>query len=284
MQPKAVVITGATGRMGRPLSLRLAGMCSTLFVHARDADGLDVLCRDLERLNPDIRVVPLQADFADLRAVRQAAERVHDCANEVDLLVNKVERRPCRRHVTTADGFEVTFQVNHVSPALWTLSLLDLLRAGDRSRVVTLVPTDYRRTELDWDDLNSSRDYRPSVAYRRSKLALAVFTHGLARRLAGTGCEVLTVDAQHRSTHDDRLRPSPNHQTTAAGCDVVLHACLSERRLNGVHLRGYALDRLPAPVGNPIAERRLWRTSSAVLQRNRTRPPAVSVHSEPHGG
>jgi NAD(P)-dependent dehydrogenase (short-subunit alcohol dehydrogenase family) len=50
------------------------------------------------------------------------------------------------------------------------------------------------RTGLDFDDLESTRRYRPFAVYSRTKLMNILFTRELARRLDGTG---VTANAVH---------------------------------------------------------------------------------------
>jgi len=64
--------------------------------------------------------------------------------------------------------------------------LLDKLTATSPSRVVNTVGVGYDRTNIDFDDFNIEKsDGRRGEAYNRSKLAVALFTTELAKRLEG---------------------------------------------------------------------------------------------------
>jgi NAD(P)-dependent dehydrogenase (short-subunit alcohol dehydrogenase family) len=90
----------------------------------------------------------------------------------------------------------MTFQVNHLAPFLLTNLLLDrLTEAPDGARVVNTASMDYRKGNLDLDDLDSARGrYRWRSVYSTSKLATVIFTRELARRVEGTG---VTASAFH---------------------------------------------------------------------------------------
>jgi NAD(P)-dependent dehydrogenase (short-subunit alcohol dehydrogenase family) len=95
----------------------------------------------------------------------------------------------------TDDGYEMTFQVNHLGPFLLTNLLRDQLVAGEDARVVNLASAAHKSAGkgLDFDDLQSTR-YRSYRVYARSKLANILFTRELARRWDDTG---VTANAVH---------------------------------------------------------------------------------------
>ena len=73
--------------------------------------------------------------------------------------------------------------------------LLPLLLDTPGSRVVTLSSGLHKMGRLDFDDLQSERKYTPYGAYNASKLANAVFTLELNRRLTAANAGVLSVGA-----------------------------------------------------------------------------------------
>jgi NAD(P)-dependent dehydrogenase (short-subunit alcohol dehydrogenase family) len=89
------------------------------------------------------------------------------------------------RHVTE-DGLERTFALNHVAYFLLTHGLRERLLASAPSRVINTASNAHRRARLDFDDLQSARDYRGLMVYSRSKLCNILYTRELARRSAGT--------------------------------------------------------------------------------------------------
>jgi NAD(P)-dependent dehydrogenase (short-subunit alcohol dehydrogenase family) len=96
----------------------------------------------------------------------------------------------------TVDGYEMTFQVNHLGHFLLTQLLRDQLAAGAPARVVNVASDAHKsaRHGLDFDDLQSTRRYRSFSVYGKSKLANILFTRELARRWDDTG---VTTNAVH---------------------------------------------------------------------------------------
>ncbi len=70
---------------------------------------------------------------------------------------------------------------------LLTHGLRERLLAAAPSRVINTASAAHRRATLDFDDLQSSRNYRGFMVYSRSKLCNILYTRELARRSAGTG-------------------------------------------------------------------------------------------------
>jgi NAD(P)-dependent dehydrogenase (short-subunit alcohol dehydrogenase family) len=83
----------------------------------------------------------------------------------------------------SAEGYDLTFAVNHLAPFLLTNLLLGRLRASTPARVVVVASAAHRRATLDFDDLMNRRVHGLWPAYARSKLANILFTRALARRL-----------------------------------------------------------------------------------------------------
>ena len=69
--------------------------------------------------------------------------------------------------------------------------LLDKLKSSAPSRIINVSSIAYQRGQINFDDLNSSRDYSPGDAYSQSKLANVLFTRELARKLEGESLMIL---------------------------------------------------------------------------------------------
>ena len=130
----------------------------------------------------------LPVDFASLASVRALAETVGQRCERLDVLVNNAGLigGPARR--LTADGFEETFAVNHLATFVLTERLRDRLLAAGSARVVTVSSHAHHGVaQIEFDNLQGERRYKPFPIYSQSKLANVLFTYELARRMAGTG-------------------------------------------------------------------------------------------------
>jgi NAD(P)-dependent dehydrogenase (short-subunit alcohol dehydrogenase family) len=182
---RTAIVTGASGGIGlwTALGLAKAGAKVVLVVRseARGAEAKAFIQR-MRGHEPDI----VLADFADLNAVRQAADTIAGRYPRVDILVNNAGLFSQRRELTK-DGYEMTFAVNHLAPFLFTNSLLPVLeRSGTQqrhARIVTVASAAANRASVAMDDLMATRRYSMFGAYSQSKLCNVLFTKELARRL-----------------------------------------------------------------------------------------------------
>ena len=68
---------------------------------------------------------------------------------------------------------------------LLTNLLLDRLKVSAPSRIVNVTSVSHKDGVINFDDLNSAKNYDPKKAYNQSKLANILFTMELAKRLQG---------------------------------------------------------------------------------------------------
>jgi NAD(P)-dependent dehydrogenase (short-subunit alcohol dehydrogenase family) len=193
MQGRVVVITGATSGIGQVAAERLAGLGARLVVVARDrARGETTLAR-LRAQAPGHAHRVHYADLSRMAETRRVAAEIAAAEPRIDVLINNAGALFGARQVTE-DGLERTFATNHMAYFLLTRGLHERLLAGAPARVINTASDAHRRATLDFDDLQSARDYAGLKAYRRSKLCNILYTRELARRSAGTG---VTANSLH---------------------------------------------------------------------------------------
>jgi NAD(P)-dependent dehydrogenase (short-subunit alcohol dehydrogenase family) len=198
MQGRTVVITGANSGVGKATAAALARAGADTVITARHEGRGGQAVADIRRDSGSDRVDLVVFDLADLASVRKGAEQILDRCERIDVLVNNAGLVLSER-TETVDGFEATFGINHLGPFLLTRLLTERLVASAPTRVVNVASTAHQgaRRGLDFDDLQSTRNYRGMQAYSRSKLANILFTNELARQLSGTG---VTANSLHPGT------------------------------------------------------------------------------------
>jgi retinol dehydrogenase 14 len=192
MAGKTVLITGASGGIGRATAVGLATMGAHLAITGRDR-GRTAGAADEIRAAGGGQVDVFVADLSAQSEVRRLAGEVLQHLPSIDVLVNNVGGYWNTRHVT-ADGLERTFALNHLAPFLLTNLLLDRLQQSVPARVVTVSSNAHAQGRIDFDDLQGERSYSGARAYSQSKLANVLFTYELARRLPATS---VTANALH---------------------------------------------------------------------------------------
>jgi len=181
LKGRTVVVTGASSGIGAAAARRFAELGATVAVVGRSPDRTAAVAEA-------VGGQPHLADFGRLDDVRRLAKELLDRYPRIDVLANNAGGVFARR-TTSADGHELTFQVNHLAPFLLTSLLLDrLAEAPEGARVVNTTSMGYRFGRLDLDDLNGThRRYSSQGSYGTAKLATVIFTRELARRMRDTG-------------------------------------------------------------------------------------------------
>lgn len=202
IQSQTILVTGATDGIGKQTALELARMGVQVLVHGRDqAKGAGVLS-ELNRDTCNENLVLYIADYSSLAEVRRMTEEVKREQSRLHVLVNNAGTFYKERQLS-ADGFEMTFAINHLAPFLLTNLLLDLLKESAPARVVTVASNaHYNLKEIDWNNLQGGKSYDGYNAYALSKLANICCMNELARRLDGSG---VTVNSLHPGVIDTKL-------------------------------------------------------------------------------
>ena len=186
MAGKTVLVTGATGGIGKATAIGLARLGARVGITGRDMARAEMAAADIRAAANNAAVDAFAADLASQTEVRRLAGEVLDRYPRLDVLVNNVGGFWAHRHVT-ADGLEHTLALNHLAPFLLTILLLDRLKASAPARIVTVASGAHTAGRLDFDDLQGEQKYSGQRAYNASKLANVMFTYELARRLHGSG-------------------------------------------------------------------------------------------------
>jgi NAD(P)-dependent dehydrogenase (short-subunit alcohol dehydrogenase family) len=87
------------------------------------------------------------------------------------MLINNAGVMATPQRQTTKDGFELQFGSNHLGHFALTGHLLALLRAAPSPRVVTVSSIAAMHRDVDFDDPNAEREYKPMRAYGLAKLS-----------------------------------------------------------------------------------------------------------------
>ncbi|MFI1936146.1 SDR family NAD(P)-dependent oxidoreductase [Streptomyces purpureus] len=198
MNPRTILVTGATQGLGRGLAHALAARGDTVLLHGRDRARLESAAAEVRAAAPGAVVRTYLADLSDLDQVAALADQVRAAEPRLDALVNNAVAgggsRPLVRELS-AQGHELRFAVNHLAPYVLTRALLPLLTASRPARVVNVASIG--QEAVDFDNVMLQRDYEGLRAYCRSKLALIMATFELAAELDGTGVTVNTLHPAH---------------------------------------------------------------------------------------
>jgi len=184
---QTAVVTGANTGLGLQAAGVLAARGAHVVLASRNTDKAGRAADRIAAASPGAGASVVRLDLASQSSVRSAAEEIRARFQPIDLLINNagVMDIPYQR---TEDGFELTLATNHLGPFALTGLLLD--RLATAARVVTVSSVAHRQGVIDFEDLQSERQYDRERAYSQSKLANLLFTYELDRRLRAAGAGV----------------------------------------------------------------------------------------------
>ena len=186
MTGKICIVTGANSGIGFETAAGLIQQGATVVLACRDeAKAADAL-KAINSRGGRGKGMVMKLDLASQQSIRDFARAFQEKLNRLDVLVNNAGLMP-RVREQTKDGFEMQFGANHLGPFLLTALLLDLLKKTAPSRIVMVTSVYHKWSTINFDDLQAEKKYHYGRAYGQSKLANAMFTFALARRLEGSG-------------------------------------------------------------------------------------------------
>ena len=189
------MITGGNGGIGFATVQKLAAKGYTVILASRNQDASKKAVERIHVSTPNAKIESIPLDLASFDSVRACASAFQEKNYPLHLLINNAGQMFDKEEIGfTADGFEMTFGVNHLGHFLLTNLLLDDLKNSAPARVIT-VSSSLHDPELkqgpppdfDYDNLKAEKYYHAQVFYKNSKLANMWFAYELNRLLAGTG-------------------------------------------------------------------------------------------------
>jgi NAD(P)-dependent dehydrogenase (short-subunit alcohol dehydrogenase family) len=188
---QTVLVTGATGGIGRETALALGRLGARVLVHGRDREKGEAVLDALAETDADGADL-LLADFASLAAVEDLLADVREY-DRLDAVV--ANAGGVFDPGVTGDGIERTFAINHLAHFRLVTGLLDRLDEAD-GRVVVVSSAAHRGGRLDLSTLRTETRRSRWGAYSDSKLANVLFARELARRLERADSSV-TANSLH---------------------------------------------------------------------------------------
>lgn len=197
---KRILITGANSGIGYHAALKLARKGAQVMLACRDQKRGEAAIARMDADSPGAHIELVILDLASLASVHNFAEKELAQHRPLHILINNAGVMAPPKRLTTADGFELQFGTNvlgHFALTALMMPALEQAAAGsaERPRVVTLASIAHKRGRLNFDDLQSTKNYSPMKAYQQSKLADLMFAFELDRRLRAAHSRVMSVAA-----------------------------------------------------------------------------------------
>ena len=193
-QDKVIIITGATSGIGLATAKELAAKGAYIIGTGRSEERCTKAEVEIRNLYPQASVCYLTSDLSSLKGVARLAAMVRerleaDDLNHIDVLINNAGTFSSW-YVSTADGFELQFAVNHLAPFRLTYELLPLLEKSQEGTIIAVSSGSHYRTKMHWKDVLLRKHYNCLLAYKQSKLAKVIFATEIGRQLKSSGSNI----------------------------------------------------------------------------------------------
>lgn len=207
MNNKNILITGATGGIGKESAMGLATMGATVYIVGRNVERGQQAEAEIRQHSGNDAIHFLPADLSTKEGIHQLVDAVQQRTHQLDVLINNAGGLYGERWLTS-DGYEATWAMNHLSPVQLTGELLPLLESGDASRVINLTTSGHRFARIDFDNLQGERHYIGLENYGNAKLANLMVMYYWAHELKQRGVGFFAADPGGASTEmTDQMKP-----------------------------------------------------------------------------
>jgi NAD(P)-dependent dehydrogenase (short-subunit alcohol dehydrogenase family) len=180
---KTILITGVNSGLGYETMRVLAMRGAHIIGFARNMEKAQEACARVGG-----KTTSVACELTDFNSVVAAAETVKALNKPIDVLICNagIMELPKLEQVY---GIEKQFVVNYLGHFILVNRLLDRVKAANQGRIVVLSSGRYKSAPpegIQFDNLSGEKGYDPLAAYGQSKLAMALFSQELSRRLEGT--------------------------------------------------------------------------------------------------
>ena len=186
---RTILISGATGNIGKGVALSLAKRGARVVLLGRKLETLEsgansirntLAAEKIDFSESDIQTMAI--DFTDFNSVRNVAKDALSRFPEIHGLVLSVGYMVQNGPNILPNGHELMFATSVLGPFLFTQLLIDRLQQSNGLIVQVIAPF-YKK--IDWNDIESIRNHKTVDAYDRAKTCERVIVAELARRYSG---------------------------------------------------------------------------------------------------
>jgi short-subunit dehydrogenase len=271
LQDARILLTGASGGIGRPLARLLAGRGARLVLVGRDRNALDTVAREVAAVGS--RALPIVCDLAAHRGADELVRGTRAALGGIDVLINNAGTSSFQSFAREApEQLARIVEVNLVAPMLLARAALPQLARG--ARIVNV------------GSMFGSIGFPYAAAYCGSKFGLRGFSEALRRELADRGIGVTYVAPRTTRTDINSAAMYRFAERTASAVDtperVAEEIVAAIERDAAEHFIGEAepfFARLNALLPRLVdrALRKQARIAREVLDDTRAAPPGAAL-------
>ncbi len=167
LKNKKIVISGATGGLGRQIVFILASLEADLVFFGKDYGKTDILKEEILSKYPNVNIDIIDVDLSSMQSVKECVNELKKL-DKIDVLIHNagIYNVPL---IKTDAGYNNVFQVNFVSPYYITKQLLPIINKSDDPKVIAVGSIAHNYSKIDENDIDFSTRKKSSKIYGNSK-------------------------------------------------------------------------------------------------------------------
>ena len=269
LENKVCLITGATNGIGQESAKALNKMGAEIVFVARNEEKGNFLKQQLKN-DSGRDATMIIANLSSQAEVKRAANEFLALEKPLDILLNNAGIMNRERN-ETVDGLEEVFSVNHLAYFTLSLMLLDKLKQTENSRVINVASGAHQFVkDMNFDDLQSEKTFKPLQVYGQSKLANILFTKSLSEKLLNSG---VTVNCLHPGFVSTGIGSNnkgiwnllmflakPFAKRTNKGAETSIYLCASPavKNISGEYFVDCSVEKVSEAANDPKQAEKLW--------------------------
>ena len=269
LENKVCLITGATNGIGQESAKALNKMGAEIVFVARNEEKGNFLKQQLKN-DSGRDATMIIANLSSQAEVKRAANEFLALEKPLDILLNNAGIMN-RQRTETVDGLEEVFSVNHLAYFTLSLMLLDKLKQTENSRVINVASGAHQFVkDMNFDDLQSEKTFKPLQVYGQSKLANILFTKSLSEKLLNSG---VTVNCLHPGFVSTGIGSNnkgiwnllmflakPFAKKSNKGAETSIYLCASPavKNISGEYFVDCSVEKVSEAANDPKQAEKLW--------------------------
>ena len=179
MQQKKIIITGATDGIGLAAAKEIAKKDYHIGLVGRNPEkgkqAIDTIISHSGNENLDF----FECDLSLAKNVKTLSEQIKHKYSEIDVLLNNAGGAN-KKKIITSEGLEKTFATNQMNYFVLSTELLDIISESNDGRIVNVASNAHIGAEVDYENINSEKNFSAWTSYCVSKLMNIMFTYQLS--------------------------------------------------------------------------------------------------------
>ena len=269
LENKVCLITGATNGIGQESAKALNNMGAEIVFVARNEEKGNFLKQQLKN-DSGRDATMIIANLSSQAEVKRAANEFLALEKPLDILLNNAGIMNRERN-ETVDGLEEVFSVNHLAYFTLSLMLSEKLRQTENSRIINVASGAHQFVkDMNFDDLQSEKTFKPLQVYGQSKLANILFTKSLSEKLLNSG---VTVNCLHPGFVSTGIGSNnkgiwnllmflakPFAKKSNKGAETSIYLCSSPavKNISGEYFVDCTVEKVSEAANDPKQAEKLW--------------------------